>query len=117
MPGGKERLGKRLTGGLYVTSGSVAAQMKEIWAGSVAFESPSFGSGSLTGSTAAVSITVTGLNASMVIFATPASIQAGPIALRSACAIADKIETSWIHTGSAAVSTCQVTLQYFAVQT
>ena len=117
MPGGKQKLAGRFTGGATIGSGSVVALMKTIWAGSVVANSPSFSAASSTGSTEQLSLAVTGLTASMVVFVTPASMPGSAVVLKSACVIADKIETVWLHAGSAAISGCAVTLQYLAIQT
>ena len=118
MPGGKRRLPGRFTSGLIVTSGSVASRMKEIWAGSVLVNSPSFGAGTGAASREELSVTVTGLNASMLVLAKPASMPGACVHLISACAITDAIETAWGRTGCAgAAAGCAITLNYIAIQT
>ena len=118
MPGGKRRLAHLFTGGVKVTSGSVAALMKEIWAGSVAIDSPSFAGGAGP-SRAGVSTTVTGLNASMMVFVKPASFPGGCVYLVSSCAITNSLETTWALAGAStlAAAASQVTLHYLAIQT
>ena len=118
MPGGKRRLPGRFTAGLIVDSGSVANRMKAIFAGSVLVNSPSFGAGSAASRTAVAGISVTGLNASMLLVAVPASMPGACVTLLSACAVTDGIDTVWGYLpGGAAAAGCAITLNYIAIQT
>lgn len=114
MPATKSRTRGRFTGGVIISSGSVAKRVTELFAGSVLANSPSFGGGSLVGSNEQLSVAVTGLDASHLIIVTAASMPGGCVVLQSACAIIDKIETKWVHTASDAAAGCAITLNFLA---
>ena len=114
MPGGKSRLPLRQVAGLWLSSGSISNRITELRAGSVSVTTPVFSGASNVGSSEGVSVAVTGLTASHMVVVTPGSMPGGCVMLRSACAIADAIETVWIHTASAAAAACAVTLNYIA---
>ncbi|KKM77124.1 hypothetical protein LCGC14_1373190 [marine sediment metagenome] len=119
MPGGKQRLPGQFTGGIIAGPGSVRDRLSGIFAGSVAVESPSFDGGD-AGSRENSSITVTGLDASHIVVAIPASMPGACVALISACAISDAIEATWGYiagSGGAAAAASQVTLNYIAFTT
>lgn len=113
MPATKSRNPLRATGGLILSSGSVAKRVTELFAGSVLVNSPSFGAVA-TASRAAVAAAVTGLDASHLIVVTPASMPGACVFLISACAITDSIETTWGYAGSTAAAGCAITLNYIA---
>lgn len=119
MPGGKERLPGQLTGGVIVGPGSVRDRVSSIFAGSVAIESPSFDGGT-AGSRENKSIAVTGLDASHIVTAIPASMPGACVALLSACAISGAIETTWGYvagSGGGAAAASQITLNFIAFAT
>ncbi len=119
MPGGKQRLIARLTGGIIAGPGSTRDRVSGIFAGSVSVESPSFDAGA-AGSRENLSATVTGLDASHLVVAIPASMPGACVALISACAIENAIETTWGYiagSGGGAAAASPVTLQYIAFTT
>ena len=112
----KERRIGRFTSGAIIGSGSAIDRVSQIWAGSVEVTTPIFDAASGVGCQLAVSTTVAGLDASQLIIAMPGS-HPGDAVMTSVCAITDAIETQWLHTGSAAVAACAVTLQFIAFKT
>lgn len=116
MPGGKRRLPGRFTAGLRVSSGSVVDRVTEIFAGSVIVTHPVFDAASSVGCLLGTSDAVTGLDASHLVLAIPASAP-GDSTLISACCISDSLELMWMHTGSAAVAADEVTVQFVAFRT
>ena len=115
MPGGKSRLPVRQVGGLWLSSGSVAKRITELWAGSVLINSPSFGAGTGAASREEASVAVTGLTASHLVVVIPGSMPGACVHLISACAIADNIETAWGRSScTGAAAGCAITLNYIA---